>query len=83
MTTREKMDICKHTKWLCENTRRLEKYAGRWVAFTTDGDDVRSADSFTKVMRYCGTKRNRSVPFVFHVPEKSAARTALPIVKKK
>lgn len=77
------MDICKHTKWLCENTRRLEKYAGRWVAFSTEKNDIRSADSFKQVMRVVGTKRVHAVPFVFHVPPKSALMEPLPLVKKK
>ena len=77
------MDICKHTKWLCENTRRLEKFAGRLVAFSTEKNRVRCGDSFKQIMRFYGTKRNQAVPFVFHVPSKSVLRNILPFAKKK
>ncbi len=77
------MDICKHTKWLCENTQRLEQFAGRWVSFSTEKNDVQCADSLKQVMRSSGTKRNQSVPFVFHVPSKADLRNPFPIATKK
>ena len=76
------MDICKHTKWLCENTRRLEKFAGRWVAFSTDKGDVHAGTNLKKVLSPTGAKRTRSVPFVFHVPD-NEIRTSISFAKKK
>jgi hypothetical protein len=75
------MDICKHTKWLCENTRRLEQFAGRWVAFFTDKNQVRAADSLQKALRR-PAKRAKSVPFVLHVPAKEDMRNPLHFAKK-
>ncbi len=77
------MDICKHTKWLCENTQRLEQFAGQLVIFSTEKNDVHCADSRKRVMRFAGTKRNQSVPFVFHVPSKADLRNPLSIAAKK
>ena len=77
------MDICKHTKWLCENTERLEKFAGRWVAFFTDKNQVEAGDTLKNALRLSKSKRTRSVPFVFHVPSKEAARAPIHFAKKK
>jgi hypothetical protein len=77
------IDICKHTKWLCENTRRLEKFAGRWVAFLTEENHVRSGNSLKQALQSSGAKRNQPVPFVFHVPSKAALRNPFPIATQK
>ena len=75
------MDICKQTKWLCENTRRLERFAGSWVAFSPEKNRVH-AGPFKQVMRFCHGKRTQ-IPFLFHVPSKTDLRTPLPIGEKK
>ncbi len=77
------MDICKHTKWLCENTARLERFAGRWVAFFTEKNQVKSADSLKRALRFSRAKRTRAVPFVFHVPGKEDVRTSIHFAKTK
>jgi hypothetical protein len=77
------MEICKHTKWLCENTRRLEEFSGRWVAFFTDKNQVRSGDSLQNALSPFKAKRSRSAPFVFHVPAAGDARTSIHFAKKK
>ena len=68
------MRIQKETQWLCDHAKDLEKFSGKWVAFSLKGGVVakgRSADQVLKESK----KKNEKDPFLFHVPSK---KTSLP-----
>lgn len=71
------MDVCKETKWLCENAKTLEKFAGQWVSFTAHDGIVSTNLSFDRL------KKIKPSAFVFHVPSKEELGSPLPVAKKK
>lgn len=65
------MEIRKETKWLCENARALERFAGQWVVFDTTKGLVNKGDSLMRLLRDASKPPVKDPPFVFHVPSKT------------
>jgi hypothetical protein len=62
------MSLIKEAKWMCENSKSLERYAGRWVAFLPEQGIVGCAASLSKALAKAARLKDRKQPFVFHVP---------------
>lgn len=77
------MELCKETKWLCENAKRLEKFAGQWVSFSANEGLVGSGSSLDHALKNSRNKHFRTAPFVFHVPSKEELTAPLPFAPKK
>jgi hypothetical protein len=78
------MDIKEETKWLCENAKGLEKFAGQWVMFSVKEGVVSCDSSLKKVFKKTTAKiRSSKEPFVFHVPSKQDLLFPLPIIRQK
>ncbi len=77
------MNFCKETRWLCENAKSLEKFAGQWVMFSANEGLVGNDESFLNVFRSTRSKKSKSTPFVFHVPSKEELAAPLPLIAKK
>ena len=79
------MEFCKETKWLCENAKTLEKFAGQWVMFCASEGLLGNGESFPTVFRSFHQKKSKSasVPFIFHVPLKEELVASLPVAAKK
>ncbi len=76
------MNICKETKWLCENARALEKFAGQLVAFSATRGIIGRGKSFESIFKTSLPKK--SAPFVFHVPsKKDLASPIIHVAKEK
>ena len=76
------MDICKETKWLCENAKSLEKYSGQWVVFSATRGLVGKASTLNNALRSFRHAKS-SQPFLFHVPSKEELVSPLPVASKK
>lgn len=63
------MEICKTTKWLCENAHTLERYSGKLVLFNTFGV-MKKGSSLGSLLRSANINRITEKSFVFHVPSK-------------
>lgn len=63
------MEICKKSKWLCENAHTLERYSGKLVVFDTVGS-VKKSSSLSALLRSAEINQIVNKPFVFHVPSK-------------
>ncbi len=55
--------------WLCENSGKLEKYAGQWIMFDAKEDLVSCEKSLDRLLKIIKQKKMKK-PFVFHVPTK-------------
>jgi hypothetical protein len=78
------MNICKQTKWLCENAKSLEKFAGQLVAFSATRGIVGRGESFDSIFNKSSRpKKSTPAPYVFHVPSKEELASPIPVVKKK
>lgn len=77
------MDICKETKWLCENAKSLEKFSGRWVVFSSHDGLMRSCDSVATAIKSVRPSKSKISPFLFHVPSKEELVSPFPVVAKK
>lgn len=77
------MDICKDTKWLCENAKSLEKYAGQWVVFCSSRGLVGKAGSLNTALRSFRHAKSSTHPFLFHVPSKEELVSPIPVAAKK
>ncbi|MCB4757445.1 MAG: DUF5678 domain-containing protein [Elusimicrobia bacterium] len=77
------MKLQKETKWLCENSRALERFAGKWVAFCVNEGLVAKGASLDSILR-CAKKRKLSRrSFVFHVPSKDELHIPFPYSERK
>lgn len=77
------MNICKETKWLCENAKSLEKYSGQWVVFSANEGIVDRAGSLSAVLKSFRHMKSKSAPFLFHVPSQEELISPLPVASKK
>ncbi len=77
------MDICKETKWLCENAKSLEKFAGQWVVFSSTRGLVGKAGTLNNALRSFRQAKSKSAPFLFHVPSKEELVSPLSVASKK
>jgi len=75
------MKINRETKWMCENSRVLEKYSGKWVIVNVNEGVVSSGKSLNAVLRSSKIKGPTLTPFVFHVPSKDKLDWIQPVKK--
>jgi len=64
------MAVMSETKWLCRNSRELEKFSGQWVLFSAEEGVLRCDASLEKLLVEAKGIRSRPRPFVLHVPSK-------------
>lgn len=62
--------ITKETKWLCEHSRALERFSGKWVVFSAKEGMVAQSASLNKIIKVTSKFKKAGKPFVFHVPSK-------------
>ena len=77
------MDICKETKWLCENAKSLEKFSGQWVVFSAHDGLKDHAGSLEGVLKSFRHAKSKAAPFLFHVPSKEELVSPIPVASKK
>jgi len=63
------MKIQKETQWLCDHAKDLEKFSGKWVAFSVKGGIVAKGRTVDQVLKKTKEKKETD-PFLFHVPSK-------------
>ncbi len=61
----------RETKWLCENSRVLEKFSGQWVMFCAMDGVLCSGESLKTVLDEAKKRKHPHKPYVFLVPSKS------------
>lgn len=66
------------TKWLCENARNLERFAGQWVKFNVHEGVVKNGSSLLSVLKAGRDAKTPDKPFVFHVPSKEELKHVTP-----
>lgn len=76
------MNICKETKWLCENAKSLEKYSGQWVVFSAGAGLLSCSDTLPPALKSVRHTKSSSNPFLFHVPSKAELVSPLPVANK-
>lgn len=64
------MGLPKETRWLCEHASSLEKFSGKWIAFSVERGVVSDGKTLAMVMRKMRAQQAIRKPFVFHVPSK-------------
>ena len=75
------MNPTKETKWLCENSRALEKFSGKLVMFSVMKGVLYEGASLDSMMRANKKIKLHNKPFVFHVPSKSELDSPVPIIR--
>ena len=77
------MIICKETKWMCENSKNLEKYSGKWIVFSAAAGLLSTSDTLNPALKTVRHSKSSSAPFLFHVPSKEDLVSPLPVAAKK
>ncbi len=72
------MAFTKETKWLCENASALEKFSGKWVAFSADKGVLANGKTLAVALRKMKIHQAIRRPFVFHVPSKDELLSSQP-----
>lgn len=76
------MRCTKGLRWLCQNSKTLERFSGQWVMFSTDEGIVSNGESLQRVLKAAGRHKMKDRPFVFHVPSKEELNPPLTVFKK-
>ena len=66
--------------WLSKNSKVVEKYSGKWIAFTAKKGIIASSKNLKKVMEIT-KKKNIKEPTVFKVPRSDEEEFILIVVK--
>lgn len=62
------MNMNREAKWMCENSKELERFAGQWVLFTPGQGIVGCAHSLKVALAKVNKHQHREKPYMFHVP---------------
>ena len=66
--------------WLSKNSKEIEKYSGKWIAFTAKKGILASSKNLREVMEIT-KKKNIKEPTVFKVPRKDEEEFILIVIK--
>lgn len=70
------------TRWLCENSRSLERFSGQWVVFSVEEGVVQKGESLDHVLKSARRTKMKERSFVLHIPSKGELISPLLVAKK-